>query len=653
MIGHHRRRHWRRFLPAILDILSLGIIFLGCGHISVLAYLKVGRIEQQIQYGRSHLNLASATITQKPLVELRLTDFEAVNDHLQQAEAWLRQAQSEIRFFVPLLDFVGGDASALPHMIDLAVNTSVAGQELYAGLEPLLASQLAEPDNPTVVNRLKMGQQIIEPLLASRPYLLNARDHLTEALAARNQIDRTGLSQEVIDALAEADEQLPRLYKLVDLLATIPNQLTKLLGLQEQKVYLILSQNNDELRPTGGWIGAYGVLVVEKGEVVAYEFHSSYSPILTPPDEACPGENPAWWIQLLEPVWRCFYAQWTADFPTLARQMEWFYEQGGNTPGPVDGVIAIDLMGMETLLAALGPVELPNYGEVIDVSNMRARFYDYRARSIHGEEEIHKEFLASLFEAITHSPSEASPEQMIALLDALVRSLKEKHLLLYFEDPDLAAWVAELGGDGAINPTTDDYLFVVDSSLIGKVYNSIEESIEYEVVINPDGTLAGQVAVSWLFPASAVETDMAIAHQFVGSEQSPIFGNMARIYIPQGSTWIGTKGNNSPTQFAEEAGKLMLGNWVVVAPGERHQIRHYYLAPAKIEQIEDHSHYRLIVQKQPGTWAHSLTVRVILPKGAELIASTPEAGMVYEDGRAIVEFKTKLVTDQAFEVIFR
>jgi hypothetical protein len=641
-------------LPAILDILSLGIILLGCGHIAVLGYLKVARVEQQLQSGRLQLNLASAAITQKPLGELRLADFEAVNDHLGQAEAWFRQAQAEVRFFVPLLDLVGGDAGALPHLIDLAVNTSVAGQELYAGLEPLLAAQLAEPDNPTWVNRMKLGQRIIEPLLASHPHLLNARDHLAEALAARAQIDRTALSQEeVIAALAEVDEQLPRLYKLADLLAAMPNRLTNLLGLQKQKVYLILSQNNDELRPTGGWIGAYGVLVVEKGEIVAYEFHSSYSPILRPPDEECPGENPAWWIQLLEPVWRCFYAQWTADFPTLARQVEWFYEQGGNTPAPIAGVIAIDLMGMETLLAALGPVELPAYGEVIDVGNMRTRFYDYRARSINGEEEIHKRFLASMFEAVTNRPSEASPEQMVAILNALVRSLREKHLLLYFEDPDLAAWVAELNGDGAIHPTMDDYLFVVDSSLIGKVYNSIEESIEYEVMINPDGTLAGQVTINWFFPASAVETDPAIAHQFAGTGQSPTFGNMARVYIPQGSLWVGTKGNNSPTQFAEEGGKLMLGNWVVVAPGERQQIRHYYLVPTKIEQIDGRSYYRLTVQKQPGTQAHSLTVRVILPEKVELIASTPKASVVYEEGQTMVEFETRLATDQTFEVVFR
>jgi hypothetical protein len=583
------------------------------------------------------------------LVELQVADFEAANDHLRQAEAWFRQGQGEIGYFVPVLDLAGGDAGALPHLIDLAINTSVAGQELYAGMEPLLAGV----DNPNVDNRVGTGRQIIGPLLASYPHLLNARNHLSQALAARDQIDRAALSPEASAALSEVDKQLPRFYKLADTLVAVPDRLSNLLGFQEQKVYLLLSQNNDELRPTGGWIGAYGVLVVKRGAIVAYEFHSSYSPLLKPPKAECPGENPTWWIQLMEPVWSCFYAQWTADFPTLAGQVKWFYENGGNAYAPIDGIIALDLTGIETLLAALGPVEVSDYEELIDAQNMRSRFYNYRSRQVEGEEEIHKTFLASLSNVVTNNLNGASPEQMVAILEALARMLREKHLLLSFDDPDLAAWVAELGGDGTINPTTDDYLFVVDSSLIGKVYHSIEESIEYEVRINREGDLTGQVTLDWFFPPDAVEADPAIAYQYAGTDQSPNFGDMARVYIPQGSVWVGTKGNNSPTQFAEEGGKLMLGNWNVVALGEHKQIRHDYIVPARIEKIDGRSYYRLTVQKQPGTQAHPLKVKVILPEGAELVTSTPEARAVKNEGQTMIEFETRLVTDQNFEVVFK
>jgi hypothetical protein len=117
--------------------------------------------------------------------------------------------------------------------------------------------------------------------------------------------------------------------------------------------------------------------------------------------------------------------------------------------------------------------------------------------------------------------------------------------------------------------------------------------------------------------------------------------------------WSGTEGNDSPTQFAEEGGKLMLGNRLVVAPGKSRQIRHHILVPDKIRKVGSRSYYRLTVQKQPGTRAHWLTVRVTLPKGANLVTSTPEASSIYELRQKVVEFRTRLATDQMFEIVLR
>ncbi|MFQ5616620.1 MAG: hypothetical protein ACE5GO_09215 [Anaerolineales bacterium] len=55
----------------------------------------------------------------------------------------------------------------------------------------------------------------------------------------------------------------------------------------------------------------------------------------------------------------------------------------------------------------------------------------------------------------------------------------------------------------------------------------------------------------------------------------------------------------------------------------------------------DRFYYRLTVQKQPGTRAHWLTVRITLPDGTELVGSTPEASSVYELRETVVEFRTR------------
>lgn len=661
-IPHHYRRRrrrglWHRFWRTLssaprsrLVLAVIGVLIFVCGFTVVLGYLTAGRIEQQLWSGQWQLNRAIAVIAEKPLTKLSMSDLKEADQQLLSAENWFRQAQAEVKPYAPLLNIVGGDAGALPHLTDAAVNATVAGQELYAGLEPLLTLLLAEPDSPSLAYRVGTEERIIAPLLAGQPRLQDARRHLAQALAASKGIDRATLSDEMAAAVDEVDDQLPRLYKLADTLIALPDLLTSLLGLHRQTVYLVMAQNNDELRPTGGWVGTYGVLVIEDGKIVDYEYHSTQPPNLTPPSEECPVKSPTWWIQLQQPVWGCWDAQWTADFPTLAQQAEWFYEHGGNPHAPVDGVIAIDLIGAETLLEALGPVKVPAYGEVIDAKNMRTRIYYYRAQE---GDQPHKQFVASLFEAIVGNLAEVPPKRVSVILDALWQSLKEKHLLFYFDDPALQALATELGGDGAIRPTTDDYLFVVDSSLTTKGYSSIEETIEYEVIINPDGSLTGQVTLNWFFPSNAVQTDPAIAPPFSDPDHPPDFLDFARVYVPQGSVWSGTEGNDSPTQFAEEGGKLMLGNRLVVAPGKSRQIRHHYLVPDKIQRVGNRSYYRLTVQKQPGTRAHWLTVRVTLPTGVELVTTKPKASSVYELRQTVVEFRTRLATDQTFQIVFR
>jgi len=73
--------------------------------------------------------------------------------------------------------------------------------------------------------------------------------------------------------------------------------------------------------------------------------------------------------------------------------------------------------------------------------------------------------------------------------------------------------------------------------------------------------------------------------------------------------------------------------------------------PSDILRFESGSNqtaYHLKVQKQPGTAAVPITIRVHLPKGA-LIESIP-AGAVIQDNNIL--FQSNLRTDIEFEVVF-
>lgn len=656
---HHHHRRSRRFWPQSWRKIThiprrrfywvvIGMLIYAVGFAIYLGYSTIERVKQGLDEGQWQLEQAVATLSSKSLSELSLLDLEDAEQHLLRAESAFLQAQTDVKPYIPFLSILGGDASALPHLIDTALNISQAGRGLYEGLEPLLSLLLDNPQNPALTYKAGAQERIIAPLLAGQPRFVDARDHLSQALTASQKIDRAQLSDETARVVDEIDSILPRLYSLADTLVNMPDLLNNLLGRQEQKTYLVLSQNNDELRPTGGFISTFGVLVVKDGQIANYEYRPTSPPNLTPPAEECPVKSPPWWIQLQDPVWGCWDAQWTADFPTLAQQAEWFYENGDNLFAPVDGVIAIDMLATETLLGALGEVEVPDYGEVVDAENMRERIYYYRAQE---GDQPHKQFIASMFKAIIGDLVKVPPEKTPLILDALWTSMQEKHLLFYFDSPDLESLATILGADGSILPSQGDYLFVVDSSLTNKGYSSIDESITYEAIINPDGSMLGGVTLTWSYPADAVQNDPAIA-EGIASGTPPDFLDFARIYIPKGSVWSGTDGNDSPTQFAEEMDKLMFGNQFALAPGANMQIQHHYLLPNMIQKVGERFYYCLLVQKQPGTRAHELIVRVALPPGAMFLTSKPEADSVRYLSQTVIEFQAQLLTDQTFEVVF-
>src|SRR6185503_15609297 len=112
---------------------------------------------------------------------------------------------------------------------------------------------------------------------------------------------------------------------------------------------LMLFQNYDEIRGTGGFIGTYGVVKVENGKIQSLKIDSiydldgsNYSRI------AAPGP-----FQPEIPKWGMRDANWFADFPTSAKKILQMYEHGVET---ADGVIAFTPQLFENILNLTGPI---------------------------------------------------------------------------------------------------------------------------------------------------------------------------------------------------------------------------------------------------------------------------------------------------------
>ena len=144
------------------------------------------------------------------------------------------------------------------------------------------------------------------------------------------------------------------------------SRLSVLLGMDKPMKYLILFQNNMELRPTGGFIGSFSIISFDKGRMTEIVVNDVYSADGQLKGHVDPPE--ALRIHLGEGGWYLRDANWDPDFSISADKIEWFLDKEINTK--VDGVIAIDLSFVQKLLKITGPINLVDFSKTITAENI-------------------------------------------------------------------------------------------------------------------------------------------------------------------------------------------------------------------------------------------------------------------------------------------
>jgi hypothetical protein len=658
---------------------------------SAFGYVKYQRIAGRLASVQERLSKIQSTSRASSSDVLQSESLQSIEGELAQAEAELSAIKGELGPLLALspylgwLPLVGGDLKATPHLLDLAMDCLGAGQLMCRGAQP--AASLLAGRSPGTFLAEGFDERILAALVNEQATFLEAQARLDSAAAHRQEIDQATLSPG-LRRLDQLDRYLPLLQAGVQMAILAPDVAPGLLGLASPKTYLVLAQNNHELRATGGFISAVGLLRVDKGRISTTGFHDSYlfddpTRPYSPPPEALTRTMQAG-------VWVLRDANWSPDFPTTARVAREMYQLGQGVA--VDGVIAMDLTAVEYIVGAVGPIQIEAYGEEVSQTDLVDKLKSYWAALPDQEEDWwshRKDFMAALAEGVfSELKTELDNRQMMNLLLALWRSLEEKHLLIYVDDPDIEWLLAENNWDGAIRPVEGDYLLVVDTNVgYNKVDPQVERALDYQVIIGADGRAHGQVTVSYT-NKSSVEVDRCLQE----AKYQPSYDQMMegcywdylRLYVPEGSqiTWAtevplpqgslfslalsrrpgrseGTaKGragevaseDSRPTVEPSEGGKAVFSQFFVVAPGQRQEISFQYDLLFGTFQEESDGRYQLLIQKQPGTLAVPVHLTVTIPAQARLIAAQPQPTRVQAN---VVEFKTILSTDRRFELVWR
>lgn len=458
----------------------------------------------------------------------------------------------------------------------------------------------------------------------------------------------------------------------------------KILGYENKKRYLIIFQNSNEIRPTGGFIGSFALVDVWKGEIKNIEVPPQGSYALQGwLSENVLAPEP---LHLVNHRWEFQDANWFPDFPASAKKIIWFYTKSG---GPsVDGVIAITNGFFQKILEVIGPVEMPEYGKVINSENFALEIQKAVEKEYDKKENKPKQIITDLTPKIIEKILQSNSEQFIQLASVLNKALIEKDLLLYFKDKDIQNVILSLNWGGEIKETDGDYLMIVDTNIAGEKTDAVmNNKVHHLAQINDDGSIVVQVAIT--------KTHQGIKGEpFSGVRNVDYF----RIYVPKGSELVGAKGFESPpqdffkipedylapdkdlsrienqvgfdkeswTRVSEEFGKTVFGNWVQVDPGQTKTVSFIYRLPFKLSFEKQTKNrfdiikenlglaekqtifYSLFIQKQPGSIAE-ITSEVKFPYNWQPVWKYPENLQIEDAAWSIHE---EMATDHFYGVVF-
>lgn len=284
--------------------------------------------------------------------------------------------------------------------------------------------------------------------------VVTAENMTIEALSAREKLAALSDSLQTVSPALEsmgADEAaLTEFSKVIDskrssvqVLQQVQPLLGSLLGSDRKKTYAVILQNNQELRPTGGFIEDVALITFQNGTLTSSKVLNSYqiakqlNGTVVPPEEIT--------SYLRESDWQFYDSNWDPSFPKSAEQISWFLDKSiGST---VDGVITIDLYGIATILEATGPLELPEYNEVLTDKNIFDQFEFHSEVSLVNNS---KDYRQVVFDTLMARLSTLSPEKAGSLFAAMQTNFKDQHMLAYFSDADALQTMKNLGWAGEL-----------------------------------------------------------------------------------------------------------------------------------------------------------------------------------------------------------
>ena len=463
-----------------------------------------------------------------------------------------------------------------------------------------------------------------------------------------------------------------RVEALLDEAISATSFLYSVLGFERPLTYLILGQNQNEIRATGGFIGIGVEMRISGGVLEELVYHDS----TTVDQEPYTSNPPAplgiyWYLWLGRLPFRD--ANWNPHFPGAASTVADIFELGQGIKA--DGVVAGTKGLMLDLVEAFGDVRVPGDPKVLTRETANAysegqATYSCAPRHVseRGKRCFDEDVFFALEKRVTTSALE--PPLRRRLVELVQEHLDKKNVLVHVFQPIDDSFLWERGWNGALPLVDHDFLMVVDSSLPGHSAAKVNRSWEYSVSLDPGRPVSAELRIRY---DNVDEAKDEVCRQFVWGLYH-CYWNYFRVYIPQmadireirmppvplqqgalkliwgypdsDSSTITPGAQTGPSRLTELSGYIAVEPGSVTTVPIQYELPPEFLRPVAADVYE----YRLLIQKQPGMDRDQVGIGVQLPSGASLVEASP--AFTSRRGDWLL-FDFPLVSDTTVAVSFR
>ncbi len=394
-----------------------------------------------------------------------------------------------------------------------------------------------------------------------------------------------------------------------------------LLGEPDEKKYLIIFQNDKELRPSGGFMTAYAIFRLNHGIVHVDRSEDIYSLDNTVPNKP---KAPAPILKYLPKVYNLNLrdTNLSPDFPTSMENFRKLYKTAGGYQ-KVDGIIAVDTQALVAAMNVLG--DITTNGQTFTTKtdprcNCPQVIYElevYADQPVNYLKGNRKGLIGDLMYEIMNKAFSSSPKLYWGpLIQTMFTQVAQKHIMFSLDNKDAQKGLFAVNGGGKIMDFEGDYFHLNEANFGGDKANLyVDQNVLQEYSIDKDGVVTKTVTINYKNPYKPSDCNLERGGLCLNAD----FRDWIRLYVPKGSKLKESKGSEVKMTSYDELGKTVFEGFLTVRPLGIGRLTIAYSLPFKLAKD---SPLPLLIQKQPGTDNDNYVIKINSKEKANFILDT-------------------------------